>query len=269
MKQLGKNLRSILGIFVLGTISLWGVSLPENVPVKPVGEMLVAGFKNGLSLYQNQRPYYYNFFPFDDYLIHGDGKRTAFITQEEIKGNSYQAVLHQSHWQKIQKAVLSYFGLATPTAIFKGENKITYSVSVEGNKMTVNSVLAPQPKTGLQGVGRTISFYSSDFVFDFQGNLYTEKSEEDQAYLKQFYGIEPELMEGKFRYRVPGRSLIILNPNIAAVMIVRSVDPQELWVNQYTNHVEIETPAKSGKNEFLSKIQVEIYDSPKEALRSL
>lgn len=269
MKNMLKNFFFFTLFILLGIASLLGVVVPDNVPTRSVGSMQIAPFKNGLSLYQGNRPYFYTFSPFNDYYVTDDGLRNTIISEGEVQEIQYKSTLRTSQAKDITRSILSYFNAANPSIKFITDKEAEYSTKVNGNAVTVTHDFKFRKDISVQSLGSTIPFYGIDFIYDKEGNLYTKQSDEDIVSFEKFYGIKLTKKTEEFRIAIPEKSLIIVNPNVASAIVVKASDSQTMWVNRNTRMIEVEEQIIPLSGEYRSSMNVEIYENPQEAQKYL
>jgi len=270
MKKLVKNTFIFIVLILLGLASLFGVLVSDNVPVKAVGTMQISAYKNGLSLYQGNRQYYYTFSPYNDYFLVSDGNRGVFFSEEEIKDNRFTTNLHTSHLKDIKNAILAYFNEADPRIIFFGENKeIEYYSESSSNVLTVSRRIKANGNNNPQVLGTTFTYYGMDFIYDKSGNLYVYQADEDIANFAGSYGVSLKLKTEEFRIPIPDKTIIITSPYLASTIIIRVKDNQTLWVNRNTKMVEVEEQVTPQDGYYTTHLKVEVYENPKEAQKTL
>lgn len=253
MKQFITNLFIITVFVFLGLVSLYGVLVPDNVPVKAIGVMQLSVFKNGLALYQGDRLYYYTYSPYNDYFVLSDGSSKTFFTQEELNEKRFTINIQSSKIKDIQTAILSYFGLAMPQITFYGKNKqIDYLSLVSDNKMIITRRFKIEGSESPQIFGSTLNYYGLDFIYDKSGNSYGYKSEN-------------EIAGGDFRTEIQDKTLVIVNPDIAGVIVVKANENQTLWVNRNTRMIEIEEQIFPTNGYYTISINVEVYENQRQA----
>src|SRR5438105_2893918 len=118
MSNLAKSLFFFLAFHLLIFASLYGVSVPNNSPAVAVGSMQLSTYKDGLVLYQGFRGQNYNISPFNDYTTAEDGKRTSFITADELKQGNYNSTYNRPHWDAVNEFIKTYLGILTPEISF-------------------------------------------------------------------------------------------------------------------------------------------------------
>ena len=269
MKRFVINIFFFIVLIFLGLASLYGVLVPDNVPLKAVGAMQLSAFKNGLSLYQANRPYYYSFSPYNDYFLLADGNRSVFLSEEEIKDNRFTTNFHTSHLKDIENAILAYFNGADPQITFYGENKeIEYYTESSNNTLTITR-RAKANGDNPQTLGMTLTYYGMDWVYDKLGNLYAYQSDEEIASFARFYGVVLKLKTEEFRIPVPDKIVVIVSPYLASIIVVRATDNQTLWVNRNTKTIEVEERVNPQDGFYSSSLKVEVYESPREAQKAL
>lgn len=255
--------------FVLIGASLYGVLTPDNVPVAKVGSMQLAPFKNGLSLYQGYRGYYYIFSPFNDYFITNDGVRRTFISEKELSQKKFKSSYKSSHWDDIIQTVKSYLEIPQLIISFNSKRAIGYEAEISKNSAIVKNlvILSDQEKTP-RILGSTMSWQASDIVFDKTGNLYNYLLLKDIENFESTYGIKLHQDLGELRVPVADGKIVIVNPSLSSVLVVKALPNQRMFINREWRLVEVEQLAKTD-TVYHTSIKIEVYESPKEAIKAL
>lgn len=270
MKQFVINIFIFLVLIVLGLTSLYGMPVPDNSPAGVVGPMQMAAFKNGLSLYQVNRPYYYTFSPYSDYLEMNDGTRNILVSPKKVKEDKVTSDLHASHLEDLKNSILSYVGMVSPHITFSTGGKIIrYSSEINDDKVKVSRVLHAKDTKNVKSSGLALNYFWEDFVFDKSGNLYTGKSEEDIADFEKIYGIRLTAQNSDLRVEIPEKELVIVNQYLSSVIVVKVPKNATLWVNKNSRTIEAEENIEGKKGDITSSLIVEVYQSPQEAKKSL
>ncbi len=256
-------------LFLLGC-SLYGVVISENVPVRAVGNMQIAPFKNGLSLFQGYRGKFFTFSPFNDYIVNDDGNRSALIGTEEIEKELYQSTFHASKIQDIRSTIEGYLLSTTPAITFRTNETVTYTTKIVGNTVTVLRTISNNGSNNPILSGMTVSFAGTNFIYDPKGHLYSFNAEDDITTYEQVYGISlsQEPLE-KLREEIPGKTLIIVNPYISGALIVRAKANQRLFINREAKLIEVEEELLEKDDLYTMSMTVEVYSNPKEVQSSI
>lgn len=254
--------------------SLYGARIHETTPVMAVGSMQIAPFKNGLSLYQGYRGQYYAFSPFNDYLLDATGSRSSLITEDEANQGSYRSNLHTSRVADITNAIKSYFGISSPTITFWTNKSIKYTAYIDKNKLQVKrDIFFPYGINQPHKVATTLAFHGGDFVFDATGTLYNYQTSSDIGAFEKIYGIHLTQNLTDFRMIVPDQIIYIVNRYVSGTIVVRAGEQQQLYVDRNAKLIEIEetvVPIKERESaHYQTTMQVEVFQTPKEAITSL
>lgn len=270
MKLFINSLIFFVAFFVLIGASLYGVITPDNTPVAKVGSMQLAPFKNGLSLYQGYRGYYYTLSPFNDYLITNDGVRQTYISNKELSEKKFKSSYKNSHWDDIIQTVKSYLDVPQPTISFNSKRSIGYEAEISENSVIVKNfvILADQEKTP-KILGSTMSWQASDIVFDKTGNLYNYLLLKDIENFANTYGIKLHQDLGELRVPVAEGKIVIVNPSLSSVLVVKALPNQRMFINREWRLVELEQKAPKTDTIYRTSIKIELYESPKEAIKAL
>lgn len=270
MKHFFINIFFFIVIIFLGIASLYGVLVPDDVPVRAVDTMQVAAFKSGLALYQGNRQHYYAFSPYSDYLILKEDARSSFFSQEEIEKDRFTTDLHSSHFLDIRNAIFSYFNIVSPSIKYTGEDKeIEYLSEVVDNSLVITRNLKIKTNNPPRILGTTISYLSTDFVYDKTGNLYTYQSEDDKERFASLYNVHLSQKIDESRIKISDDSIVIFNPYLSSVIVVRIKPSQMIYVNRNTRLIEVEESVTTESSVYTTSFKVEIYNNPIEAQKYL
>ena len=264
-----KTIISVVAFFsflILCAVSLYGVILPENTPVTSVGGMQLATFKNGLSLFQGNRGYYYSVSPFNDYEIVDGNSRSSLIWQDEVEHNTYTTDFNKSYFSHIIESLQGYFGWTTPTISFANTKQINYTSDVNKNIATITTTVQTPDDAHILGI--TFSYTGKDFVYDKTGKLYNFKDELEIQNFKKIYGISLNMSSSEnLRPAILTKSIIIVNPYLSSVMLIRANKDQKMYINRNAKLIEIEKLVQ--KNNYTNTVTIEVYPDPNEAQQHL
>lgn len=263
MKKFITSLFYFAILIFLGIASVYGVKTRKNAPVFAVGNMQLTVFENGIGFFQKDRHYYYTFSPFNDYLISTNGDRSALFSKEEIENKSFTSDYKKSHLKEIIQIIKSYINKAQPSIKFNTDKEVEYVAEINGNKVVIKRTLSLKSKFNRpEKTGIVLPYEGIDFVYDKQGNLYNYQLEEDIEFFKKLYGIDLKYEIESARIEVPGKTIIVSNPNIAGAMIIKANQNQKIIINVDYHLIEIEE-AISNPEKHITEVEVEVYENPK------
>jgi hypothetical protein len=261
----------VLFVCILFT-SVYGVYLPEDTLSFPVGRMLIGTFHNGLSFFESDRGYYYTFSPFNDYVINPDGSHTAFISQKELAQNSYITDIGVSHWYDIWQTIHAYTVGQSPSVTFVTHDKkngFSYQSDITNNKATVFRKIYFNGDTTQKQLGLTLTFQSTDIVYDKEYNLYTYPLEDDLSMFETLYNIRLTPNRDMLRTQISDGVLIIVNPSISSTMVIKAQKNQKIYVNRDAKLIEIEESVNPTNKYYTTSLQMNVYTNPKEAHQTI
>lgn len=270
MKQNSKNLIYFVLVILLGLVCLLGVVLPENKPVRAVDNLQLSAFKNGLSLFQADRNFYYTFSPFNDYYVLDGGSRISIITKEEIFADKF-TINPSSHLTNLSNSLEAYFNVYLPLITFFTDKgvQIDYTTEVAGQTLIVTNKLRLPENINPALLGTTITYNADDFVFDKEGNLYTYQSDEDINLFAKIYGVKLTYFNDEPRIALPDQAIFIVNPKLSSVLLVRAGKTQTIFLNRQNKIIELEQKPDQLTEEIISSIQVEVFEDLKEAFKKI
>jgi hypothetical protein len=261
MKHLAANVFFTLILIITGLASIYGVLISERSPVLAIGSMQLAPFSSGFALFQENRPYYFSFSPYNDYIVTDDNSKSALITKAEVDAKSFTTDLHILKILDIQNNLLNYFNLDHPNLTFSTSNyQFTYRVEAKNNKLILSRNLQIKNNIIPKLVGSTVNYFGTDFVYDQSGRLYVFKQPEDITWFSQFYGVNLTYEQGEDRIMIPGKVVTIVNPSVAGAIVIRARDNQNLFVDRPAHLIEIEDPVVKVGDNITTSMNIEIYD---------
>ncbi len=259
MKILHSLLFFILLLVIL-TISLFGVLLPQNTLVSPVGAMQIAPFDTGLSLFQNNKGKFYTLSPFNDYFVE-NGVRTSLITINEIEAKNYRTNLEKNKFESIYETLKSYFRLDTPSIEFYTSKNISYDTKIGGNKLFITKSVSNLGSNSKNVQGFSIPFNSNDFLFDDKLNLYTYIPDRQ---LNLFELISHKKLNSQLEMleiTIPTKTIYIFNTQMSGVIAIKATEGQTIKINRNTKFIEIEQEITPNNGIYTQQLQIEILDS--------
>lgn len=270
MKHLATSIFFCILLVILGIAFLYGVLVPQNGQNKPVVNMQLVVFENGLALYQQNKPYYYTFSPYNDYFFSGEGIRSSLITTQDLAEQNFSSSFKTFHLTAIRNTLFGFFNLVSPNITYETKNyQIRYESKFINNSVTINRKIKVKNGKIPSILGETLTFSGADFIYDRSGNLYNFKTDEDLNSFEKFYGIHLQYQSDRSRVSVGDKTIFIMNPLIAAVLVIKADNNQSLYINPDSRTIEIQGTANWQGNENISSMTVSVYDDPKEAQQSL
>ncbi|MDD2823544.1 MAG: hypothetical protein PHQ59_05725 [Candidatus Daviesbacteria bacterium] len=267
MKKLSTSLFFCFLLVLLGVSFLYGVLVPRDNQAKSVGSMQIAAYKNGLALYQQNKPYFYTISPFNDYFFSKEGIRSSLITKQDIDQNNFKSSFKLSHLEAVKDNLKGFFGLVQPNIMYETKDfQVRYDSKFINNSVSINRHITLKNGGILPILGTTLTFSGADFIYDKSGNLYSYQTEQDIASFEKFYGIHLQYKSGDPRVLIEDKTIFIMNPFLASVLEVKADATQSLYIDLSNQMVEIQDTASWQGSENNSSITVSVYDNPKEVL---
>lgn len=273
---LSKSILNFLVLFILTLLlifGLWGLKPTIAVTTTQVSYYRLTPFKKGLALYQQDQPYFYNFSPYNDYLV--DQKRSyhSLITKKDIMEGKFEADINQKPIKKKLSFLLSLFGLYQPEVVFKsGSQKIHYSSEINENTVKIKRQIDDFPSVNkAQALGITISFDDQDFVFDQNFRLYTSNSDDDLQAIEKYYGLRlVPIRESEKEYvlwtEIPSKNVFIINPNLPGIIQIKALSNQKIMFNKTYQLVAIQENGDFNKEGVENFIVVKLLNNIEEIL---
>lgn len=263
MKEIIRNLLFFAVLVVILIIAILGLPTAKNTLVMPIGTMQISSFENGISLFQNNKGKFYAFSPFNDYYVEND-IRKSLITVEEIEARSYSHNLNNNNFEKLFEMGEAYFRLDTPSIEFNAANKIRYDTKLNGNSLIITKNASGIDSNNPTIQAFTIPFYSSDFVFDNEFNLYSYIPDRQLNLFELIYNKKFSSLLEELEITVPGKTLYIYNTQISGVIMVKATNSQTIKINRNAKLVEIEENISPKDGIYTQQLQIEILNSPRQ-----
>jgi hypothetical protein len=271
MKHLLKSLLFFLALTFLITASVYGSLSPDNTPVREVSVLQISPHEDGLSLYQGFRGKYYTVSPFNDYEVYADNSRGSFISQQEILNKQYKSTFQKSHLLDLTQTIEQYVGSPSPRITFKTQKTITYQANIKKNTLSITrDVTFPDGNSTPRVLGTTLSYTSSDIVYDKDGNVYDYDSRDDLNLLNELYGVEfilPPIYD--IHAQIKDGVVFIVNRFMNGVIVVQAKPGQRLWIDKNSRLLEIEEEVAPKNEKYTNSITIKVFTNPQEAEQSL
>lgn len=270
MKHLLTGIFYCFLLFLLGLASFYGVLVPERIPVMPIGNMQLSTFERGLALYQQGKPYYYTISPYNDYIISGEGVRSSLITNQELADKAFTADYKNSYLAEVRDSLLGYFNLIVSNISYNTENyRIKYTSQSKNNELLISRYLSVNKGNLPPLSGMTLTYSGADFVFDKSGHLYNYQSDENLKIFELLYGMHLDYEPESLGTLVGDKRLFIMNPLLASTIVIKVGDDQSLYIDRVNKIIEIQESGLIQGSYLINTIEMEIFNNPKEAMKSL
>lgn len=257
-------------LIIAGLASIYGSLTAERSPVWAIGPLQLAQFSSGFALFQENRPYYFTFSPYNDYTISEDNSRNTLITKSEVEAKNFTTDLHSSHILDIRDVLLNYLNLDRPSLTFVTSNySFTYLAEIKNNKLTLTRYLQIKNNNMPKLVGSTVNYFGTDYIYDQSGRLYVFQQPEDIVRFNQLYGVNLTYEQGEDRIAVPGKTVVLINPSVAGALVIKAQGNQSLFVNRQARLIEIEEPTVKRGDFIITPMNIEIYSTYQEAQKHL
>jgi hypothetical protein len=269
--KIGINILCFMALVLILGAGFWGIKPAYHDVFTQIGYFRMSAFPIGLSVYQQDRPFFYNVSPFNDYYFDQNGYRNTFITKADLIYGNYQNDLDKKIWAGKYDYFLSLADRFSPSVTFSGRANLKYSSQINGGNILITREITgfpdlPQPlKTGL-----TLSYDCHDFVFDDKHDLYSLKTEQEIQSLADLTGfslIKIEPPEGTVQPEwetIPGNHLFVFSPAIPGVIRINMEPNQNLMINRaYCLMAVEETPQQNG-NKITDSMSLTILDNLKQ-----
>ncbi len=267
MKNILKSLLFLGIITAILILSLLGSTQARSFVV-PVGNLQLAEFENGLSLYQLYKGSYYTFSPFNDYEVIG-GVKKSFITKSDIENKSYKTDIQTNSWDGIVYSLENFMGVYHPKVTFKNGNKISYEAFVSGNSLTLSRTFSLHDNSRKHIFGSTLSFEINDIVFDNSGNLVNlvDQKEIDEFSKREGITLSPNLDETEITLN--RKIVYIASKNIPTIIAIKASKNQIIKVDWNARLIRIEETVTPKNGNYKTFVNIKVFKNMKEAIRGI
>jgi hypothetical protein len=267
LKRILTQTAQLLLLLFLLLISIFGLQDSPTTERKTVGSTNLETYKYGINLNQNLEVFY-NLSPYDSYFIVGkDEKRTYASWDNEIFSKETQ-IQHSFLTSALESAIGS-LNLNNPTATFDTEvGEVKFLTESKGNTITI-SLKSPETHLPRKSV-LTLSYNTSDIIFDERGNTLNNPTPENVAKVANFYNFvfdgnteaTPETTEStKSTGKLSDTEYIfIFNPKATGVLGIDLSKNTGATINTQAGLIEFES------YETTPQALIEVFSSFEEAL---
>ncbi len=248
--------------------ALFTVPLPTPLGTQSVGTFLFVSFPTGFAFYQNVSPsHFYSISPLDDFVVDSSGGRSTLATLDQLEtGKKDTPAISKP--TDVLLGLSSYFQAPTLAYQSKGIYPALYKASFSGKTVTINRTITPN-STVLKLTGLTIKYGQDDFIFDQNGQIYNQKSAQDIDQFNQFYGVQLNKVSATDDLSaLPVKKIILANPNLGGLIVVKATEHQTLWINRLNNAIEVVEAVTTQQTSSISaSMSISVTDSAKEAIK--
>jgi len=240
------SLGAFTALIFLLLFSLWGVKPTTTTPFIQIGHFRLSQFTKGLALYQQDKPYFYDLSPYDDYFIDQNGEYETLITKEDIMEGRFKINSDQNPIKKRIDYFSSLFGFYQPIVTYQNQSQIIkYRAEINGNSIEIIRELSgfPQLKQEMAR-GIIISFGPNDYVLDQQLNLIQNEGE------------SPMLWE-----EVPFSFVFILNPKLQGAFQILAQPYQKIKINKLNHLLALEEFGELRSDQLETKMVIKIFNN--------
>lgn len=263
-----------IGLVTLLLFGLLRLKPSSAIPFVCIGYFRLVPFTKGLTLYQQDQPFFYNFSPYNDYFLNQEENYNALVTKEELMKGEFKADFGQNPIKKKLFYFLYLFGFYRPKITFKGESQeIRYHTEIKGNTVNIKRQIGGfSTVSKAQALGITISLDEQDFVFDQNFRLYTKAADYLEV-IEKFYGIRltPEENTEKtysLWLEIPAQNVFIFNPNLPGVIQISANTNQKIMLNKIYHLIAVEEKGDFNDEKIESLMTIKILDGLEEIRKS-
>lgn len=268
-----KTVKSIFffAIFIgLCLFSLYGVFIYSYQIYAPIGNYKLSVFDNGLAVYQKDRPFFYTISPVNDYTLDHAGIRNSLIISSDLEQKKVKSNFEKSKWESIYIGVLHYFGLWKPSIQFTSDKEVIYDTDLFRNQVIINKKLGISGNPDIKYWGTTFTFKGGSILFDEKKILYSYQYDSDVDLLKKYFGLNLSKVINVGRFKIPGKIIFILNPNLSGVLEIKANMNQDIWINKDARMIELEEKVQEQINGFYqTSLEVDVLDDIGEVSKKL
>lgn len=247
-----------IAFFILLTLLVWGVP-DASKPSARAGGYFLSTTPSGISLYQPGKYAYYEFSPWNDYVLDAQENRIAFLPAD--KANRFHPVLPSGSWVKLIENLTSALGYYQPVVTFDGDYRMTYYGRVTGSGIDITRTVSAVPIDTVTATAHTMTFSRDDIVFDTKSILYTENTDSDIEFLKEYYNIPLARHDTKVRRAQANGTVYVINPRITGVLAVVPVYREAIWIDKDWKFVEVVRVRDTGQS-LTSTLHLTVLKSP-------
>lgn len=246
-----------------------GVSQPKNTLTRSVNTLQLTTSENGLSLFQGNTGEYFYFSPFQDSLTYGDGKKTGLITNDEVKKGVVKTNSSALNIPSVLETLMNYFTVTSPSMNFTTDKYISYSSRIYSNNLTITRTIGNLKNVKIGQTSMSISFNSSDFVFDKDRNSYNYTDPELTAAFEHTFRTTLTPKTDELYITTPQKTIFIYSPKISGVIAIKALPFQRILIDRNSRVVQVESPVVIKNGTLKNEITVQIFNSPVEALKAI
>jgi len=254
------RLAAFVAFFLVLALMVWGIPDPGK-PTLRAGYFFLSTTASGISLYQPGKYAYYEFSPWNDYVLDSQGVRTAFLPADTA--GQFHTILASGKFPKLLQFAKSAFGFFQPEVTFTGIYRMDYSVGKTQSGISVTRIVSDVPTQDIAATAHTMTYSRDDIVFDAKGMLYTENTDSDTEFLESYYNIPLTRHDTGIRRAETPATVYVINPRIAGVLAITSRDSETIWIDKDWKFIELLHKTYTDKS-FTSTLNVNVLESPKD-----
>ena len=251
-------------VVALAFFTILGV--PLTTPnTRAVGHFLLSANPSGIGIYQPGKHRFYLVSPYNDFTRDTHGITTPLLSMSTPPQTSPLPLV--TGVADRMSRIGMYLGMVPVSKTFQAEGTIHYGTTVNGSRIRITRTVSNDPKLAFaQGTAMTITYSRDDFIFDRDGRLYTENTDEDANLLSVLNDINLSRSDVENRREtVNGLSVSVVNPHIPGVLRVVGHEGQRMAIDKDAKRIEIEEDADQSMigNASMS-IDIDVLGSVKE-----
>jgi len=257
-----RNLFIFLALVGIIGVGVWGIKPSFDESYAQVGHFRLSAFPIGLAFYQQDRSFFYNISPYNDYYVDSLGRRYTFITKDDVIYGRFKTDLGEGLLKDRLDYLLTLFGRASPSITFRDSPQLSYRAQINDREIVITRQISNySPLDNLASAGLTLGYDCRDFVFDSNKNLYSLKSEQEAlAWELNKFDPPTDLVLPTWE-EVAADKIFILSPTLTGIIQISAGGEQKLLINRTYCLVAVEeTPFKT-EGEIMDSMRIKILDN--------
>lgn len=245
-------------LFLVLTISLAGtISMEDSYISGRLGKFTIKPYRYGLFLNEPDSSVFYNFSPYNDFSYFNNERHPLIYWNESTLAQEY--LFGRSPIIPRLLSVLSYFNFISPAANFDSiRGSILYKANLKDNKAIISLLDKSASYPDEASFSMTMSYNDDDFLFDQNGELYTNKSADDIELFRRFYQFNLNPSEStESAMLINPRYLFIINPTTSGILRLNCTTEniKHVTINKSLRLIEFELTNKGNRD-----LEIQAFD---------
>lgn len=252
-------------IIALAFFTILGMPITTS-NARAVGHFLVSENPYGIGVYQTGKHRSYMISPYNDYMRDAHGVTTPLLSVTTLLIEKPVPLVTEVI-DRINRIMTSFDALPV-SKTFKTESNVRYSADINGSRVTVTRTIERNPRLAFtKTTATTITYSRDDLVFDQDGKLYTENTDEETNILASLYNINLSRSDTKDRRVLVTSSVVtIVNPHIPGALRLFGRSGQRIFVDKDAKRIDIEEDIDEPMlDRSLMSLDIDVFASIREA----